>query len=563
MTFRSIGLLFALSFLIHPSTAHAQWASNGNAISTGSGTQIDAVAISDGAGGAIIAWSDNRNGTFDIFAQRVNAWGVVQWTANGVPVRVATNQQTHPAIASDGADGAFVFWEHLANNGSTDIQAQHISGTGTQSWVNPTTVCSAQFDQLSPRAVSDGAGGAIVAWQDNRPGSNAVADIYAQRVNASGGVVWTSDGVNVCVASNKQEYPRLVSDGAGGAIIAWSDNRDGLTWAVYARRVNSTGTAQWTSDGNLIGANTGWESPAAIAIDGAGGAVIAWQSNNGGSDTNIYAQRVAQGGSIQWGSSGVTVCGAAENQTQPDLVFNNNGSVIVAWQDLRNTVTFVDEDIYAQRLDLLGVPQWAPDGVVLCDAAEASTGPQMISDGAGGAVVVWTDTRVMDYNLFAQRVNAAGGVLWAIGGAAVTLATSGQTGPAPVSDGAGGVIVAWNDTRSGNFDVYANRITGGGIIPTPVRDTPAAPSLAVNAYPNPFSSRTSIEITSESNAPVTVDVFDVSGRRVRSLNAPRGITRSVSFDGRDNRGNFLPSGLYFCRIQAGDATATRKIVIQR
>src|SRR5688572_6913869 len=190
MTFRSILLLFVLSFLVHAPTANAQWAGNGTVVSSSSGNQLDAVAVSDGAGGAIIAWADNRNGTFDIFAQRVNAWGQMQWTGNGVPVRVAANQQTHPAIASDGAGGAFVFWEHVANNGLTDIQAQHIGSTGTQSWLNPTLICGAQFDQLSPRAVSDGAGGAIVVWQDNRPGSNAVADIFTQRVNISGTVLW-------------------------------------------------------------------------------------------------------------------------------------------------------------------------------------------------------------------------------------------------------------------------------------------------------------------------------------------------------------------------------------
>jgi hypothetical protein len=87
----------------------------------------------------------------------------------------------------------------------------------------------------------------------------------------------------------------------------------------------------------------------------------------------------------------------------------------------------------------------------------------------------------------------------------------------------------------------------------------------VNAYPNPFSSRTSIEITSDGDAPVSVDVFDVSGRRVRTLMvASAGArTRTLHFDGRDDHGQPVASGLYFCRIQAGDKTATRTIVIQR
>jgi hypothetical protein len=46
--------------------------------------------VSDNAGGAIIAWRDTRSVNWDVYAQRVNASGVAQWTANGVPLCAAT-----------------------------------------------------------------------------------------------------------------------------------------------------------------------------------------------------------------------------------------------------------------------------------------------------------------------------------------------------------------------------------------------------------------------------------------------------------------------------------------
>ena len=62
-------------------------------------------------------------------------------------------------------------------------------------------LCTAANDQINPQIVSDGSGGAIITWQDYRGGNY---DIYAQRVNASGAVQWTADGVAVCTAAYDQ-----------------------------------------------------------------------------------------------------------------------------------------------------------------------------------------------------------------------------------------------------------------------------------------------------------------------------------------------------------------------
>jgi hypothetical protein len=69
-------------------------------------------------------------------------------------------------------------------------------------------------------------GGAIVTWEDFRSGTSN-GDIYAQRVNLAGGPQWTTDGVALCTAANNQYNPTIASDGAGGAIVTWSDGRSG------------------------------------------------------------------------------------------------------------------------------------------------------------------------------------------------------------------------------------------------------------------------------------------------------------------------------------------------
>ena len=555
-------------FLVNPVVSSAQWASDGNPVCTAAGTEGPARRpVSDGAGGAIVVWEDSRSGIYDIRAQRVNSAGAVQWTADGVQVATTLNNRT-PVVVSDGFGGAIIFWAR-GNDPAIDIYAQRINSSGVNQWTaTGVLICGAQNQQGIWDAIADGAGGAIITWSDDRQG---LSDVFAQRVNASGVVQWTPDGVAVCTAANAQTYGELVGDGSGGAIIAWLDNRGGSSYVFYARRVDSAGVAQWTADGVALSTNTyseEYNNPPAITTDGSGGAIVAWQVPKAGSvEADILAQRISSSGSLQWTAGGVPVCAAVLPQWMPEIIPDGVGGAIVAWLDERNNPLPppVLSDVYAQRVNASGVAQWTPNGVPLCTAAGGAFLPQMIADGAGGAVVSWFDSRNGNHDIYARRINAAGVPLWTSGGVALCTAPNTQWYPHMASDGSGGAIVAWIDYRTGSTDIYANRVTGGGAIPTGVRATPSIPLIIGNNYPNPFSSTTAIDITLDHETDVHVEIFDVAGRRVRAMSLGRvdAATTTLHFDGCDARGERLPSGLYFCRIQSSRATVTRKMVIQR
>ena len=135
-------------------------------------------------------------------------------------------------------------------------------------------ISTAANNQLTPTIASDGSGGAIITWQDLRSGT---ADIYAQRINASGVVQWTADGVAISTAANSQSSPTIVSDGSGGAIITWNDFRNDVSNSdVYAQRINASGVVQWTADGVAITTErVHGIYPPQIVSDGSGGAIIA------------------------------------------------------------------------------------------------------------------------------------------------------------------------------------------------------------------------------------------------------------------------------------------------
>jgi hypothetical protein len=148
------------------------WGPNGVPICTLDSLQLMPALVSDGAGGAIITWFDGRGGTSDIYAQRVNASGVVQWTANGVPVSTAAQNQDGPTLVSDGAGGAIIVLTDTRNGPAVDLYAQRINSAGVRQWsARDVALSTALNDQVQPRIVSDGSGGAIVTWFDYRAGA--------------------------------------------------------------------------------------------------------------------------------------------------------------------------------------------------------------------------------------------------------------------------------------------------------------------------------------------------------------------------------------------------------
>lgn len=96
---------------------------------------------------------------------------------------------------------------------------------------NGTAICTATNAQSWPTIASDGAGGAFIAWQDYRNGNY---DIYAQRVDSLGHILWNLNGVPVCTTAGSQSSQLLIGDGHGGAIIIWSDYRSG--GAIFTSR---------------------------------------------------------------------------------------------------------------------------------------------------------------------------------------------------------------------------------------------------------------------------------------------------------------------------------------
>ena len=442
--------------LMLPIVAHAQWKLDGARVTSEWSHELDFDAIPDGAGGVIIAWRDLRSGSnYRIYVQRVNALGVNQWAFNGVALTTVSDQGA-PKLVSDGAGGVIVTWHDL-RNGNYDIYAQRVNATGVPQWTpGGVAICLNPESQQNPRIVSDSAGGAIIAWEDNR---HLTYDLYAQRINASGVVQWTAGGRPMFVDAFYQDSLVMAANGLGGATLAWIDYQF-VDMRVVGARVNSSGTVLDPA-GLVVCWAPGYKYELAITSDGANGAIVAWTDTRSGVSPHLYAQRIASSGYLWWTTDGEPIS-TAGYVVDLDIISDGSDGAIISWSDFRNTV---DHDIFAQRINGQGVQHWPANGVPISTAPFNQLQSAVIPDGAGGAIVTWMDLRrgTVYGDIYAARVNNSGSTTWAYGGLPLCTDVAHQRDPSAVSDGADGAIVVWEDFRgSGNSDLYAQRIEKRG-----------------------------------------------------------------------------------------------------
>jgi flagellar hook assembly protein FlgD len=104
-------------------------------------------------------------------------------------------------------------------------------------------------------------------------------------------------------------------------------------------------------------------------------------------------------------------------------------------------------------------------------------------------------------------------------------------------------------------------------VPTDVRDESVLPSTFTldQNYPNPFNPKTTIAYNLKERSEVKIEVFNLAGQLVNVLvDQPQGAgTYRLEWDGHDQQGNEMASGLYFYRLSTNLERQTKKMLLVR
>ena len=491
----SLVILVAATAVL-PSPVRAQWADNGVNVCAARWVQSQPQTLADGSGGAYLVWTDVRSsvsgstiGFKDIYAQHLDANGGLArgWPVDGIAICDAPGDQTLPAIVSDGAGGFFVAWQdHRGVDNDLYMSRINPDGSLGEGWIrNGNVIGSTVANQQSPCLATDGRNGVFVAWSDSRDGT---FDIRVLHLNSLGNIFGSlnqtparsiqapNQGNLVCNAAGDQTVPVAVPDGAGGALVIWQDARAAST-DIYGAHVLESGLvdATWTANGVLVSNSAlGADIRARAVSDDAGGAIVAWTSND---ELFVRTQRLARQGRIEWAPEGV-IAGLGLDGLPVPIARDGAGGAFVA--------SVYDPYVYIQHLNALGgvVSGWPATGFKFVAAGTPITFT-LLEDGSGGVYAASTENQA----IMLQHVTGAGAIVtgWPAAGQVIcSVPLFNATFPTMAGDGAGGAIVAWQDSRPGtsqnglpNDDIYAQRVLPMGLTGmylgalTSVADVPA------------------------------------------------------------------------------------------
>lgn len=350
-----------------------------------------------------------------------------------------------------------------------------------------TRVVTENAAQLRPFMVPDFAGGTIVVWEDYRHGADP--DIYFDRLNNSGNTQWSVagsfSGKKLCTTTLPRTINKVIADGTGGFYVLW-DQQDASDFNVYVQKINNTGQPQWGPNGLAVCQAPNDQYNADFTLTANNQLMIVWKDLRNdplnARTPQTYAQLVDAGGLVQWLANGLPL---TTTTSEPiGIISDEDGGAIVAYLDARNSLLngnnqYINWDVYAQRINELGVAQWMTNGVAVCTQPNNQTsepnkpGLSMAADQLGGAIIAWSDYRNDPNNglsfpyrpdFYAQRLSANGTVQWAANGVPICSNTGNDLyATSLLSDNEGGAIAAWYDLRSNpQSAIYVQRITASG-----------------------------------------------------------------------------------------------------
>ncbi|MBV1905426.1 MAG: hypothetical protein KUG75_05060, partial [Pseudomonadales bacterium] len=322
--YNSAGLAIGTEFLVN-STTHSD-------------ATLPAVSMAPD-GKFVVVWEDfGDDGSGDgIFAQRYNAAGQAQGSNIG-PVNSTTEGQQHRSDVAMYSDGSFVVvWEDVtAGNDSRGIRGQRFNASGIALGGEFDISTDVDIDHTYPKVTMDGAGNFIIGWSAGNVGASQ--DVVFRRYDVNGVAQGQPVQVNVNSkmdsASGTRNNMSIGADHAGNLVLAWEANSfsvsgvpDGLTIGILARRFDNSGNAL----GAAFEVNTDNPSDSPeVAVEPGGRFAIVYEAPDVSLAGVVVRQYAANGQPI--GPAGQYNVETFFGQDFPAIALDGNGRGMVAWQ---------------------------------------------------------------------------------------------------------------------------------------------------------------------------------------------------------------------------------------
>ena len=230
-----------------------------------------------------------------IYLQKYDLDGNAQWDNPTVavgPVVFPMGNWSQGIIADD-TGGSFSAWTQFSGNVQNAV-SQHITGEGAIAWTGGVDLStnSSNFRMSPMLSVAEDTQELMAVWREAN-GSQSQRGIFAQRLDSSGNQLWGSNGVTVVALNSSYDYLDLSMAGFGEELIsAYIQQSANMNGDIYANRLDAEGNLVWT-DETVTVTNSGTAKSDMMAGKGPNCLFIAWTENG-----SVYAHCLREDGTL-------------------------------------------------------------------------------------------------------------------------------------------------------------------------------------------------------------------------------------------------------------------------
>ncbi|MCU0876870.1 MAG: GEVED domain-containing protein [Pirellulaceae bacterium] len=350
---------------------------------------------------------------FGIFTERFKADGTAI-PGSRVPVNTTVlDDQSDPAIATDGSGNVLIVWQSKDATGS-GIFGQWMNAAGQKLGAEFQLNSTLTADQTNPDVAIDESGRAVVAWESTGQAGGSGADVVYVTLASIGSTTPSAEILANVAVEGDQLAPRVAASARDASaannqfVIAWhgpgpveaGDEETEATVDVFARRLGSTGAP---NGGEHVVNSIAQHDQILpdLAMDTAGNVVFVWQAEGQqGSGSDVYTRRMTAAGSLL-GADALVNTTKTRPQRLPSVAMDGAGNYLVSWQSQHQDG--YSWGIYRQAFDSSGTR--VGEEVIVNHRVEGpQTAPTVASNTSGDAIVAWLgNSATHQPSVFAHR----------------------------------------------------------------------------------------------------------------------------------------------------------------
>jgi hypothetical protein len=572
-------LIVSLSIMFSGRVIFSQWSSNpaqNLQVCDVTGAQELPKIVLTSDGGCYISWFDNRSGSYAVYLQRLNELGIKQFAEDGL--LISNNSQSTSlvdyALEVDDSSNAIIVFTDTRNGSQINPFAYKVSPSGNFLWGNNGVQLSNEFSvyQPNPKAAVTSDNAVVFTWIY----SSTPNKIAFQKLSPGGEKLWGADPILLSGSTGENfTYPAVVRSDNNAVIALWSGYTGTFinpgNYRLYTQKFSSTGIPVWNATQDTVyslGRVSGFFVPKLIS-DKNNGALYVWQDDRDNNNLqSSFVQHYNSAGAMQFPLNG------AEGSVNPAThkfdawasYMNATGETYMFWKEANSLQSLFGT--YGQKLSSDGTRQWTGNGKEFYPLNQNS--------------IITTLTLTMDTSVYVYfneglfgsgnnilnsfKCDRSGNFLWSgnIIVPASSVGSKSRLGAVINQDGMS--ILTWSDGRQDGGGIYAQNINadgsfGGGVNIQNIGSSIPDEFKLYQNYPNPFNPSTKIKFSLPVNAVVSLKLYNISGKEVRSLMENEIFAAGeyeYSLEMKE-----LSSGIYFYILSSAEFKETKKMILLR